>query len=161
MGCGDTQDRLYPVNLKNFISQRACYISCGEDFTAVLTIDGGVFTFGAGMYGQLGHNSASNECLPRKVLELMGSEVTQIACGRCHSFAYIASSNKLYAFGLNGNGQLGIGSSGTNKLIPTQVSALNLAKLCDKSTDKSKKFTYLHSIYAGGDQSFIITVNVS
>ena len=44
--------------------------------------DGGVFTFGAGNYGQLGHNTKQNEVLPKKVFELMGSPVTQIACGR-------------------------------------------------------------------------------
>jgi len=58
------------------------YISCGLDHTAILTRDGGVFTFGAGTYGQLGHGTAMNEMLPRMVLELMGSTVTQISCGR-------------------------------------------------------------------------------
>lgn len=52
------------------------------DHTAALTRDGGVFTFGAGMYGQLGHGSLVNEMVPRMVLELMGSTVTQISCGR-------------------------------------------------------------------------------
>jgi len=41
-----------------------------------------VFTFGAGMYGQLGHNSNQCETLPRKVFELMGSEATLLTCGR-------------------------------------------------------------------------------
>ena len=41
-----------------------------------------MFTFGAGMYGQLGHNSNQSETLPRKVFELMGSEVTILVCGR-------------------------------------------------------------------------------
>lgn len=40
--------------------------------------DGGVFTCGAGMYGQLGHGNNSNEILPRQVMELMGSTVTQV-----------------------------------------------------------------------------------
>lgn len=44
--------------------------------------EGGVFTFGAGGYGQLGHNSTNHEINPRKVFELMGNVVTQIACGR-------------------------------------------------------------------------------
>lgn len=44
--------------------------------------EGGVFTFGAGGYGQLGHNSTNHEINPRKVFELMGNEVTQISCGR-------------------------------------------------------------------------------
>ncbi len=110
LGFGDTDYRLFPMNLKFLNTLKACYIACGEDFTAVLTLDGGVFTFGAGMYGQLGHNSTSHEYLPRKVPDLMGSEVTQIACGRCHVLVYL-SSNRLYSFGLGGNGQLGIGSA--------------------------------------------------
>ena len=40
--------------------------------------DGGVFTCGAGMYGQLGHGANSNEMLPRQIIELMGSVVTQV-----------------------------------------------------------------------------------
>ena len=41
-----------------------------------------MFTFGAGSCGQLGHDSMNDEVNPRRVLELMGSEVSQIACGR-------------------------------------------------------------------------------
>lgn len=98
------------------------------DHTAALTRDGGVFTFGAGMYGQLGHCTSANEMLPRKVLELMGTTVTQIACGRwawhvvrqirpifkscfsflrCHTLAFVPSKGRIYAFGLCGSGQLG------------------------------------------------------
>lgn len=48
--------------------------------------DGGLFTFGDGSWGQLGHGSTANELLPRRVLELMGTEVSQIVCGRYHLF---------------------------------------------------------------------------
>ena len=41
-----------------------------------------MFTFGAGSYGQLGHGSCDDVITPRQVMELSGSEVTQIACGR-------------------------------------------------------------------------------
>ena len=121
LGLGDTNNKSYPVNLKSLNTLKACYVTCGEDFTAVLTTDGGVFTFGAGMYGQLGHGTVESEYLPRKVLDLMGTEVTQIACGRCHTLCYIANSGRLYSFGLNGNGQLGIGIAHVNKLSPVQV----------------------------------------
>lgn len=43
------------------------YIACGDEFSAFLTMDGGVFTCGAGMYGQLGHGGMSNEILPKQV----------------------------------------------------------------------------------------------
>lgn len=103
------------------------------DHTAALTRDGGVFTFGAGMYGQLGHCTSANEMLPRKVLELMGTTVTQIGCGRCacqvmqnirqqflnrlfsfprcHTLAFVPSKGRIYAFGLGGSGQLGTKST--------------------------------------------------
>lgn len=38
-----------------------------------------MFTCGAGMYGQLGHGNTTNEILPRQVMELMGSTVTQVS----------------------------------------------------------------------------------
>ena len=109
-------------------------MACGEEFTAVLTADGGVFTFGAGMYGQLGHNSNQHEYLPRKVADLMGSEVAQLVCGRCHTLVYVASSKRLYSFGLGGNGQLGIGSgSNLNKSSATLVK-IDLANIKNSST---------------------------
>jgi E3 ubiquitin-protein ligase HERC4 len=73
------------------------------------------------MYGQLGHNTTTHEYLPRKVLDLMGSEVTQISCGRCHMLVYVVSSQRLYSFGLAGNGQLGLGANTLNKSCPTLV----------------------------------------
>ena len=85
----------------------------------------------------------------------MGSEVTQITCGRCHTLAYLTSSNKLYSFGLYGNGQLGIGTISSNKLTPFEIKSLDLSKF--SSTNKNNKESkYLNSIYAGGDQSFIL-----
>ena len=44
--------------------------------------DGSVFTFGAGGCGQLGHSSTDSTAIPTKVSALVGSTVSQIACGR-------------------------------------------------------------------------------
>jgi E3 ubiquitin-protein ligase HERC4 len=85
----------------------------------------------------------------------MGSEVTQITCGRCHTLAYLASSNKLYSFGLCGNGQLGIGTISSNKLTPFEIKSLDLSKF-SSTNNNNKESKYLNSIYAGGDQSFIL-----
>lgn len=74
--------REWPSNVKGLQQQKVVYAACGEKHSVVVTLDGGVFTFGSGNHGQLGHNSTNDEHLPRKVMELMGSEVSQIACGR-------------------------------------------------------------------------------
>ena len=68
--------------MKTLRSHKIKHVSCGEDHTVALTQEGGVFTFGSGKYGQLGHNSLTDEKLPKKVFETMGSVVTQVACGR-------------------------------------------------------------------------------
>uniref|UniRef100_A0A674N5A8 HECT and RLD domain containing E3 ubiquitin protein ligase 4 n=1 Tax=Takifugu rubripes TaxID=31033 RepID=A0A674N5A8_TAKRU len=120
LGLNDTNDRWFPALLKSLRSQRVIYVSCGEDHTAALTKEGGVFTFGAGGYGQLGHNSTNHEINPRKVFELMGNIVTQISCGRQHTLAFTPSSGKMYSFGLGGNGQLGTRST-CNRKSPAPV----------------------------------------
>uniref|UniRef100_A0A674ASE5 HECT and RLD domain containing E3 ubiquitin protein ligase 4 n=1 Tax=Salmo trutta TaxID=8032 RepID=A0A674ASE5_SALTR len=120
LGLNDNNDRYYPALLKSLRSQRVIYICCGEDHTATLTKEGGVFTFGAGGYGQLGHNTTNHEINPRKVFELMGNVVTQISCGRQHTLAFIPSSGKMDSFGLGGNGQLGTRST-SNRNSPAPV----------------------------------------
>ncbi|NXC83738.1 HERC4 ligase, partial [Cercotrichas coryphoeus] len=115
LGLNDDNDRYVPTLLKSLRSQKVVHICCGEDHTAALTKEGGVFTFGAGGYGQLGHNSTSHEINPRKVFELMGSVVTQITCGRQHTTAFVPSSGRIYSFGLGGNGQLGTGTTSNRK----------------------------------------------
>uniref|UniRef100_A0A8C8DZF8 HECT and RLD domain containing E3 ubiquitin protein ligase 3 n=1 Tax=Oryzias sinensis TaxID=183150 RepID=A0A8C8DZF8_9TELE len=109
LGLNDKQDRAVPCHIKFLRSQRVVYISCGDEHTAALTKSGGLFTFGDGSRGQLGHGSSNNELLPRRVMELMGTEVSQITCGRHHTLAFVPSSGTVYAFGCNSHGQLGTG----------------------------------------------------
>ncbi|XP_062256539.1 probable E3 ubiquitin-protein ligase HERC4 isoform X2 [Platichthys flesus] len=149
LGLNDTNDRSFPALLKSLRSQRVIYISCGEDHTAALTKEGGVFTFGAGGYGQLGHNSTNHEINPRKVFELMGSVVTQISCGRQHTLVFTPSSGKMDSFGLGGNGQLGTRSTCNRKNPAPVKSPLVAGALAD-----SEKGCCVKRIYAGGDQSF-------
>ena len=60
------------------VLQHIVHVVCGQEHTLCLTKEGGVFSFGAGSYGQLGHGTKNDESLPRKIIELMGTEVTQV-----------------------------------------------------------------------------------
>uniref|UniRef100_A0A665XCB2 HECT domain-containing protein n=1 Tax=Echeneis naucrates TaxID=173247 RepID=A0A665XCB2_ECHNA len=125
LGLNDKEDRAVPCHIKFLRSQKVVYISCGDEHTAALTKDGGLFTFGDGSWGQLGHGSTNNELLPRRVLELMGTEVSQIACGRHHTLAFVPSSGMVYAFGCNSHGQLGTGTLGDARSpFPVRTSLL-------------------------------------
>uniref|UniRef100_A0A4W5NVX4 HECT and RLD domain containing E3 ubiquitin protein ligase 4 n=1 Tax=Hucho hucho TaxID=62062 RepID=A0A4W5NVX4_9TELE len=154
LGLNDNNDRYYPALLKSLRSQRVIYICCGEDHTAALTKEGGVFTFGAGGYGQLGHNTTNHEINPRKVFELMGNVVTQISCGRQHTLAFIPSSGKMDSFGLGGNGQLGTRcTSNRNSPAPVKGPWVAYNGLTPTHTDMEQGCC-VKRIYAGGDQSF-------
>ncbi|KAM7047745.1 putative E3 ubiquitin-protein ligase HERC4 isoform 3-T5 [Acridotheres tristis] len=154
LGLNDDNDRYVPTLLKSLRSQKVVHICCGEDHTAALTKEGGVFTFGAGGYGQLGHNSTSHEINPRKVFELMGSVVTQITCGRQHTTAFVPSSGRIYSFGLGGNGQLGTGTT-SNRKSPFTVkgSWIPYSTQSPMSTDTEECYC-VKRIFSGGDQSF-------
>ncbi|XP_066456781.1 probable E3 ubiquitin-protein ligase HERC4 isoform X2 [Eleutherodactylus coqui] len=154
LGLNDELDRFCPCLLKSLRSQKIVHICCGEDHTAALTKEGGVFTFGAGGYGQLGHNSTNHEINPRKVFELMGNIVTQIACGRQHTLAFVPSSGRIYSFGLGGNGQLGTGST-CNRKSPFTVKG-NWISHSDYSQhpDSIDGYYCVKKIFSGGDQSF-------
>ncbi|XP_054687033.1 probable E3 ubiquitin-protein ligase HERC4 isoform X3 [Grus americana] len=154
LGLNDDNDRYVPTLLKSLRSQKVVHICCGEDHTAALTKEGGVFTFGAGGYGQLGHNSTSHEINPRKVFELMGSVVTQITCGRQHTTAFVPSSGRIYSFGLGGNGQLGTGTT-SNRKSPFTVKGnwLPYSTQCPIITDSGECYC-VKRIFSGGDQSF-------
>ncbi|XP_042315284.1 probable E3 ubiquitin-protein ligase HERC4 isoform X4 [Sceloporus undulatus] len=154
LGLNDENDRYVPNLLKSLRSQKIVYISCGEDHTAALTKEGGVFTFGAGGYGQLGHNSTGHEINPRKVFELMGNIVTQIACGRQHTSAFVPSTGRIYCFGLGGNGQLGMGSTSNRKSpFPVKGNWLPYNGQIPLDSD-GEEYYCVKRIFCGGDQSF-------
>ena len=129
LGVCDTTDRWYPTLVKALRHQKAKAMACGEDHTVVLTSEGGVFTFGHGQFGQLGHNTTNNEINPKKVFELMGRTVTQIAAGRRHTITYDQACGHILSFGLGANGQLGYtttsaataGGQRANQLLPVTV----------------------------------------
>ncbi|XP_030048008.1 E3 ISG15--protein ligase HERC5 [Microcaecilia unicolor] len=144
LGLGHTNSQCCPTLVASLEHKRTVFVSCGESHTAVLTKDGQLMTFGAGGCGQLGHNSKKNELHPRLVAELFGVRVSQVACGRSHTLAYVPSLAKVYSFGAGEQGQLGNGSN-HEQLIPLPM------KLPDSVPCTSEDL----NIVADGDQSIV------
>uniref|UniRef100_A0A673YYK1 Probable E3 ubiquitin-protein ligase HERC3 n=1 Tax=Salmo trutta TaxID=8032 RepID=A0A673YYK1_SALTR len=110
LGLGDTIGTVYTNITIMFGPMMSCWLPSHTVETFISTTGGGlVFTFGSGRHGQLGHNSLRNELRPRLVAELWGAKVTQIACGRNHTLAFVGSFKKIYSFGRGEQGQLGNG----------------------------------------------------
>ena len=84
-------------------------VHCGMEHTAALTNDGEVWTFGSGDEGQLG-TAQTVSLTPEAVEDLIGKTMVGLASGDFHVLAW-TDDGKLYAWGQNDAGQLGIGST--------------------------------------------------
>ncbi|XP_060707441.1 probable E3 ubiquitin-protein ligase HERC3, partial [Hemiscyllium ocellatum] len=150
LGLKDTEGRQKPSHVKLLDCKKVVHIACGEEHTAVLTKDGLVFTFGAGSYGQLGHNSTEDETKPHLVGYLFGKKASQIACGSYHTLVFIPSSGKIYSFGCGEKGQLGNRET-KDQLVPLPI---NIIDLVNKNGNGHTTKSTVRRIFAGGNQSF-------
>jgi alpha-tubulin suppressor-like RCC1 family protein len=104
----------------------AVQAAAGREHSLVLTSTGQLYSFGSNQYGQLGRTTSGAVHATPELVALPGATgpVAQIAAGAQHSLA-LTSTGQLYAFGLNGEGQLG-NTTNNNTLnanpTPTQIS---------------------------------------
>ncbi|KAG8511650.1 E3 ISG15--protein ligase HERC5 [Galemys pyrenaicus] len=151
LGLGHIDDKDFPSLIECLDNQKVEFLTCGGFHTALLTKDGLVFTFGAGKFGQLGHNSTQNKLRPCLVTELTGKRVTQIACGRWHTLAYVSDLGKVFSFGSGKEGQLGNGGT-HNQLVPLPMKLPSNEELKFESHISGKVLVMI----AGGNQSILL-----
>ena len=126
LGTGDTGYKKIPTKIddKN-INSEIIDIGVGGDHSLVLTKDGKVYSWGHNGHGQLGIGNTDNQSTPIEVNTTnISSSITQISAGDYHSLA-LAKDGKLYGWGYNGYGQLGIGNTDT-QYNPVEVNTTNI-----------------------------------
>jgi alpha-tubulin suppressor-like RCC1 family protein len=84
-------------------------ISCGSEYTGIVTRDGRAYTFGRGDYGQLGTGMQDEVRSPRQIPRVPGV-VTLLSCGRHAHTGLVTLSGNLYTCGMADVGQLGKGN---------------------------------------------------
>ena len=93
-------------------------IVCGEDHTFILKNNGELFAFGRNNYGQLGLGNNENVNVPTLLKDkIKDKKIQQIICGEQHIYI-LTKSGKLFAFGNNYYGQLGLGDY-IDRNVPT------------------------------------------
>ena len=124
-GHGITTDCYSPPSTIEALMATACSaIACGNFHSVTLTReDGGVYTWGEGRFGRLGHGAASSEFLPRLVGALSGVRVMRVACGGACTAA-VDEAGSLWTWGSQTWGQCGHGGAGSDETTPRVVSAL-------------------------------------
>uniref|UniRef100_A0A8C2U4H6 X-linked retinitis pigmentosa GTPase regulator n=1 Tax=Coturnix japonica TaxID=93934 RepID=A0A8C2U4H6_COTJA len=107
---------LSPEQLKNSrvpqpvlgIREKVNKVACGGEHTVVLT-ETGVYTFGLGQYGQLGHGTLLFKTSEPKSVEHLGRhKIHNVTCGESHT-AVVAENGLMFTFGDGRHGKLGLG----------------------------------------------------
>ena len=83
------------------------HVAAGSRHSALVDADGRVWTFGWGLYGQLGHETCEDASDPKPVAALGACFARAVAAGAAHT-SVLVSTGGVYAFGSNQDGQLGV-----------------------------------------------------
>ena len=126
----------YGVPFKiNFLNKKIkiCQISCGYNFSMLLSSDGILYGIGSNKNGELGviHNEQElkdpnlklnyfHSPIQNIILsDIYKEKIMVVKCGFKHTIC-LTSGRRLYAWGRNKNGQLGIGNY-SDQIIPIQI----------------------------------------
>lgn len=126
-------------------------VSCGKKFTACVDSGGHVWTFGSNSKGQLGIGNYSPTKSVHKVEGM--SPIQSVHCGSSHLFCLGEDSNKIYCFGNNASGQLGLDSKDKSIATPRLASISNIKMIaCGKSHTIALSLS--RDIYIAGSNEF-------
>ncbi|TMW55803.1 hypothetical protein Poli38472_008451 [Pythium oligandrum] len=138
-----------PTQVDTLYGVKVTQVECGSRHTVVLTSDKRVFSWGWGIYGQLGLGDATSRDIPTEVVAFRGKKVQKICCGFRHSFAVLprrlmrsATSSSIaemlsqspdpssplvdvWGWGWNEHGQLGETTPTKSVLKPQKILALS------------------------------------
>jgi alpha-tubulin suppressor-like RCC1 family protein len=142
LGLGNTDNQHTPHALLAMQGLRVVAVATGRYFSLVLSEASGVFSFGRGEYGQLGHGDLADWLTPQPITELQGMRLSAVACGAEHSLV-VTSAGRLYTFGEGSSGALGHGDR-CSQPIPRMVEGL--------------QGIHVTSVAVGGNHSLVLSV---
>ncbi|MFC4223708.1 RCC1 domain-containing protein [Lysinibacter cavernae] len=119
LGDGTTTPQSIPVQVHAPQGVTFTSVSAGYLYALALGSDGSIYTWGRNNFGQLGDGSTTDSLVPVKVQGPAGVTFSQLSAGDMQALA-IGSDGNTYAWGANGNGQLGDGTT-TPRSTPTPV----------------------------------------
>uniref|UniRef100_A0A3Q3VWY8 E3 ubiquitin-protein ligase HERC2 n=1 Tax=Mola mola TaxID=94237 RepID=A0A3Q3VWY8_MOLML len=137
LGHGDTTYLEEPAMIAAFNGKQAgkhvVQIACGSTYSAAITADGELYTWGRGNYGRLGHGSSEDQTTPMLVTALKGLKVVDVACGSGDAQTLAVTENgQVWSWGDGDYGKLGRGGSDgckTPKLVE-KLQDLDIVKVC-------------------------------
>lgn len=130
LGLGSEQQLFATPTLLPF-KEHTLMVSCGANFSLLLTKNKQVYSCGSNSCGQLGIGILDKKKTTPTLIDLP-EKVLFVSSGRDHSLLITKNSQNInknqtqcvWSFGLNSEGQLGVGSSVTIQNFPTKINNL-------------------------------------
>jgi alpha-tubulin suppressor-like RCC1 family protein len=122
LGLGDDKDHNIPTLIDFGTVDFIIAISAGKFHSLALSIQGRVYSFGNNSYGQLGISDKINRLHPTLIEDSEIGKIVGISAGGGHSFL-LNARGQIFSFGLNGQGQLGLGDQ-VDRALPTLIKGL-------------------------------------
>lgn len=139
-----------PVDMTGVLAGKTIVqIAAGQSCSAVLDSNGKVYAWGSNTNGRLGDGTTTDSHVPVAVDTsgvLSGKVVSQLSLGSSHSLV-MTSDGMLFAWGSNGRGQLGNGTT-TSSSSPV---AVDVSGVLASKTITSLAAGYTHSLALASD----------
>jgi alpha-tubulin suppressor-like RCC1 family protein len=146
LGLGDETNRLSPEFIPNLPLIKG--LSAGKFHSLLLDEQGQVYSFGYYYYGELGLGDQTNRSRPELITEFQDLElmplIKSISAGEYHNLL-LDEQGRVYAFGQNGSGELGLGDR-NNRSIATLIPRFQNLELLPR----------IKSLSAGGRHSLLL-----
>ncbi|XP_060880843.1 uncharacterized protein LOC132952538 [Metopolophium dirhodum] len=110
LGTGRRGQAPYPMLVDSLSNELIVSVSAGQYHSLAISASGQLWTWGWGVYGQLGHG-AIDDCEKPKLLKALENENIISAYGGYSHSIILTSNGKVFTFGSGSFGQLGNGST--------------------------------------------------
>ncbi|XP_015510519.2 E3 ubiquitin-protein ligase HERC2 [Neodiprion lecontei] len=132
LGHGDNTSYDEPKVIDALTDKKITSLVCGSTYSAALSANGDLYTWGRGNYGRLGHGNCDDISVPTLVTALNGHKVVHVACGSGDSQTLcVTDSGIVFSWGDGDYGKLGRGGSDGTKTpkIVDKLLDINVVKV--------------------------------
>ena len=127
LGLGHNESVEQPIEVTELKDKKAKEFFVGEDFVVAISDDNRVFTWGHNNWGQLGRGCFKVKGVyhkPSAINLSLSEDIIQVCCERRHTLV-LTSSGRVYGWGRNKFGEIGMSSQEANQVsVPKELKLL-------------------------------------
>ena len=110
LGHGNLNNISTFMKIEGLEGKDICQVTCGDQYTVVLTSKGSIYTFGSNAHGQTGHSTyEGRQSTPKKVTGCLESKKVVFVASNTNHTACITEDGDTYTWGKGKDGRLGHG----------------------------------------------------